>query len=134
MTPSPLRILRMYVKMASLAALVIQIVMLVLIALGAGDEGTFMTSSFQRMAILSICVFLLVLHRAGLVAYRYAVQNGDAIITHANVGWVVLSPTCRFRHFVDVYLGFTGRIGISRDAAESLLLTPGTYIADEAPP
>ena len=134
MTSSCIRILRVYLKMACLAALVIQMVMLLLIAFGRFSEGTFMTGSFQRIALVSICVFLAVLNRVGLVAYRYAVKNGDATLTHASSGWIVLTPTCRFRRFVDVYLGFSGLISIARVAAESPSIMQGLYVADEAPP
>jgi type II secretory pathway component PulL len=124
----------MYVKMASLAAMSIQVMVLLLIAFGRASEETFTAWSFQRIALLSICLFLLVLHRAGAIAYRYAVRNGEATAMDANRAWVALSPNCRFHHLVGVYLGFTGRIGVARVTPGASSLQPGIHIAEEAPP
>ena len=110
MKSSTIDMLRAYLMTASLAAMSIEIAVLVSLELFGVPEQVFASTVFRASAACAIIGAVLITRHLAQIAYRSAVMHRYATLSGVNSQNVAVSPACPVRMLVILHLRFSRRM------------------------
>jgi hypothetical protein len=110
MKSSTIDMLRAYLMTASLAAMSIEIAVLVSLELFGVSERVFTSTVFRASAASAIIGAVLMTRHVARIAYRSAVTHHYATLGGTNSQSVAVSPVCPVRMLVILHLRFNRRV------------------------
>ncbi|WP_321932207.1 hypothetical protein [Paraburkholderia guartelaensis] len=107
--PRLLRVLRAHIRIACLAAMVLQMTVLVAMILFRIPEERFTSNNFCGVAVLLLICAVAAVRQAAHVAFNAALERNDAMFTaDGNSPAVSISAACPLRALVVLHVQLTG--------------------------